>query len=74
MICNYLDHKIPTTTSYFNQVEFVKDRLGHDLRYAIDSSHITDTLNFNPSYDLKMGIEETINWYLGNQDWVKRKI
>ena len=74
IICAHLDKKLPKSTSYFQQVEFVTDRLGHDLRYAIDSSHITEVLDFNPSYDLDRGIEETIDWYLDNQAWVKGKI
>jgi dTDP-glucose 4,6-dehydratase len=74
MICEYLDKKLPAEESYFKQVQFVEDRLGHDLRYAIDSSHISKTLGFNAKYDLKNGIEETIDWYLENQDWVKDKV
>jgi dTDP-glucose 4,6-dehydratase len=74
IICSHLDKKLPKSTPYFQLVEFVTDRLGHDLRYAIDSSHITEVLDFNPSYDLDRGIEETIDWYLDNQTWVKGKI
>ncbi|HCK03470.1 MAG TPA: dTDP-glucose 4,6-dehydratase [Methylophilaceae bacterium] len=74
MICEYLDKKVPKEESYFKQVIFIEDRLGHDLRYAIDSSYISKTLGFNAEYDLKSGIEETIDWYLDNQDWVKDKI
>tara|TARA_B100000787_G_C16165093_1_gene283454 strand:- start:86 stop:1096 length:1011 start_codon:yes stop_codon:yes gene_type:complete len=74
VICEYLDKKLPKEESYFKQVQFVEDRLGHDLRYAIDSSHISKTLGFNAKYDLKNGIEETIDWYLENQDWVTDKV
>ena len=74
MICGYLDEKLPKKESYFKQVSFVEDRLGHDLRYAIDSSYISKTLGFNAKYELKIGIEETIDWYLDNQDWVKDKV
>ncbi|MDA9634237.1 dTDP-glucose 4,6-dehydratase [Pseudomonadota bacterium] len=73
MICDYLDEVRPKEVSYFNQVEFVKDRLGHDLRYAINSSHISETLGFNPKYDIISGIKETVDWYLQNNNWVIQK-
>jgi len=74
IICNHLDKKVPKETSYFEQVTFVTDRLGHDLRYAINSSYISETLGFNPMYDLEKGIEETVDWYLDNAAWVRNKI
>lgn len=73
MICNYLDEVRPKEVSYFDQVEFVKDRLGHDLRYAINSSHISETLGFNPKLDIISGIKETVDWYLQNNNWVVKK-
>lgn len=51
-------------------IEFVSDRLGHDRRYAIDSSKITRELGWTPKYTFETGIVETINWYLDNQDWM----
>ncbi len=48
----------------------VKDRLGHDKRYAIDNTKITSELGWSPSYTFEDGIVETINWYLENQDWL----
>ena len=74
LICNYLDNKVPKENSYFQQVEFVDDRLGHDLRYVINSKHISSTLNFKASYNLQDGIKETIEWYLKNTEWVRNKI
>jgi len=74
LICNYLDKKVPKNNPYFEQVQFVDDRLGHDLRYAINSEYISSTLNFKPSYNLKQGIGETIEWYLKNTQWVRSKI
>ena len=50
-------------------IEFVTDRLGHDRRYAIDSSKIQDELGWTPDYTFEVGIKETIQWYLDNQDW-----
>ena len=52
-------------------ITYVKDRLGHDRRYAIDNSKITSELGWSPSYTFEDGIESTINWYLNNQDWMQ---
>ncbi|OWT33398.1 dTDP-glucose 4,6-dehydratase [Methanobrevibacter sp. 87.7] len=53
-------------------IKFVSDRLGHDRRYAIDSSKIRKELGWKPKYNFETGIVETINWYLNNQDWIKK--
>ena len=53
-------------------IEFVKDRLGHDRRYAIDSSKIQSDLGWKPKYTFEVGIKETIQWYLDNQDWISQ--
>lgn len=50
-------------------IEFVEDRKGHDLRYAIDSSYITDTLGWKPMTKFNDGISKTINWYIENKHW-----
>ncbi|MBU4535573.1 MAG: dTDP-glucose 4,6-dehydratase [Euryarchaeota archaeon] len=50
-------------------IEFVKDRLGHDRRYAIDAAKIKNDLGWEPSYNFSEGIKETIDWYLENRDW-----
>lgn len=52
-------------------IEFVTDRKGHDLRYAIDSSKIERELGWKRSYDFSNGIKDTIKWYLDNQEWIK---
>lgn len=51
-------------------IEFVEDRKGHDLRYAIDSSKAEKELGWNRTYNFEDGIKETIDWYLEHQDWV----
>ena len=51
-------------------IEFVADRKGHDLRYAIDSSKVEKELGWERTYTFEDGIKETIDWYLNNQDWV----
>ena len=53
-------------------IKFVKDRLGHDRRYAIDSTKITEELGWKPKYTFETGIVETIHWYLDNQDWMDK--
>ena len=53
-------------------IQYVKDRPGHDRRYAIDNTKIMTELGWEPSYTFKQGIHETIYWYLENQAWMKR--
>ncbi|MEW9673283.1 dTDP-glucose 4,6-dehydratase [Ammoniphilus sp. 3BR4] len=53
-------------------IQFVTDRLGHDKRYAIDPTKIMTELGWKPQYTFDTGIEETIQWYLDNQEWWKR--
>ncbi|MEK7250623.1 MAG: dTDP-glucose 4,6-dehydratase [Bacteroidota bacterium] len=53
-------------------ISFVKDRLGHDRRYAINATRIKNELDWSPSYTFEVGIEETVQWYLNNQLWWKR--
>ncbi len=52
-------------------IKFVKDRPGHDRRYAIDNAKITTQLGWEPTYSFEQGIEETIKWYLDNRQWVE---
>ena len=51
-------------------IHFVRDRPGHDLRYAVDPGKITRELGWEPLYDFERGIRETLNWYLNNRDWI----
>ena len=55
-------------------ITFVKDRLGHDQRYAIDPAKITDELGWKPETDFETGIVKTVRWYLDNQAWVEQII
>jgi dTDP-glucose 4,6-dehydratase len=55
-------------------ITYVTDRLGHDLRYAIDASKIKKDLGWQPRYTFEKGITETIGWYLNNKDWWQRII
>ena len=55
-----------------DQIEFVKDRLGHDRRYAIDWSKIKTELSWEPKFDLDKGLDLTIDWYKKNEDWWRK--
>ncbi len=51
-------------------ISFVKDRAGHDLRYAIDSSKLQKELGWKPSLQFEEGLEKTVDWYLANEEWL----
>lgn len=72
-ICSVLDKLRPRDDrkSYADQITFVKDRPGHDRRYAIDASKIEQELGWRPAETFDTGIRKTIQWYLDNSDWVK---
>ncbi|MEO0371403.1 MAG: dTDP-glucose 4,6-dehydratase [Pseudomonadota bacterium] len=69
MICDLLDAKRPAVTSYRDQITFVTDRPGHDLRYAIDATRIATELGWQPSVTLEQGLDKTVDWYLANEAW-----
>ena len=71
-ICDRLDALAPGKSSYGEQIQFVKDRPGHDRRYAIDSSKIQGELGWRPAHPFETGIEKTIQWYLDNRAWCER--
>lgn len=69
-ICSILNEKKPSSDGgYENLIEFVKDRPGHDMRYAIDSSKIKSELGWEPSESFASGLEKTIDWYMNNAWW-----
>ena len=53
-------------------ITFVKDRPGHDLRYAIDATKINKELDWKPSVTFEEGLDQTIDWYLANQEWLRQ--
>lgn len=73
-ICQLLDKIKPRSDgkSYEQQISFVTDRLGHDLRYAIDDTKAEKDLGFKQANNFESGIKNTIEWYLNNQDWCQR--
>lgn len=72
-ICEILDKIKPrqNNLSYKSLITFVKDRFGHDFRYAMNPSKIEKELGWKPKYSFEKGILETVKWYINNQDWVK---
>jgi dTDP-glucose 4,6-dehydratase len=71
VICRVMDKKLNRAEGESEQlITFVKDRAGHDLRYAIDATKLKNELGWEPSLQFEEGIEKTIDWYLENKDWL----
>jgi dTDP-glucose 4,6-dehydratase len=73
LLCRVMDEKLdraPGTSE--GLITFVKDRAGHDLRYAIDSSRIQEELGWKPSFTFEEGLINTVDWYLEHQEWMNR--
>ena len=72
-LCDVIDELQPRADgrSYATQITFVKDRPGHDRRYAIDARKIEQELGWKPKETFETGIRKTVQWYLANQDWVE---
>lgn len=68
-ICALLDEKRPGNRPYSEQITFVTDRPGHDLRYAIDPTRIREELGWRPLVTLDQGLSRTVDWFLANEDW-----
>jgi dTDP-glucose 4,6-dehydratase len=71
-LCALLDELQPRADgqSYTSQITFVKDRAGHDRRYAIDARKIEQELGWRPLETFETGLRKTVAWYLANGDWV----
>ena len=71
VLCQLMDNKLGRDLGTSVQlIAYVKDRPGHDLRYAIDASKINKELGWSPSVTFEQGLEKTIDWYLSNEDWL----
>lgn len=72
LLCKIMDRKLgrPDGTNE-KLITFVKDRAGHDLRYAIDSTKLQNELGWKPSLQFEEGLEKTVDWYLANEEWLK---
>lgn len=72
LLCKIMDSKLGREEGTSEKlITYVKDRPGHDLRYAIDASKINKELGWKPSVTFEQGLEKTIDWYLSNGDWLK---
>lgn len=72
LLCKQMDAKLGREEGESEQlITYVKDRPGHDLRYAIDASKINKELGWKPSVTFEQGLEKTIDWYLANEEWLK---
>lgn len=72
LLCSLMDEKLGRLKGESESlITFVKDRPGHDLRYAIDASKINNELGWKPSVTFKEGLKLTIEWYLSNEEWLK---
>ena len=70
MLCAILDEIRPDPAgSYTRLITYVKDRPGHDMRYAIDAAKVQRELGWKPSVTLEEGLRQTVQWYLDNEDW-----
>jgi dTDP-glucose 4,6-dehydratase len=75
-LCGILDElkPKPDRTKYRSQITYVKDRPGHDRRYAIDATKLEKELGWRPQETFETGIRKTVEWYLNNQDWVSHVV
>jgi dTDP-glucose 4,6-dehydratase len=72
LVCHIMDKKLGREEGTSAKlITYVKDRPGHDLRYAIDPSKVIAETGWRPEVSFEVGIEKTIDWYLANQDWLK---
>ena len=69
-ICSVLQQEVPSDLDYEGLISYVKDRPGHDRRYAIDTRKIEGELGWAPKENFESGIRKTIRWYLENMAWV----
>ena len=73
-ICKYLNKIKPAKIDYLDLIKFVKDRPGHDFRYAINNSKVKEHTGWLPSISFNEGIEDTVNWYIENKNWWLGKV
>ena len=72
LLCRLMDDKLGRPEGSSEKlITYVKDRPGHDLRYAIDANKINKELGWEPSVTFEQGLEQTIDWYLDNEEWLK---
>ena len=71
LLCKIMDEKLGKESGSSEKlITFVKDRAGHDLRYAIDPTKLKTELGWEPSLTFELGLPKTVDWYLDNEDWL----
>jgi len=75
LLCSIMDRKLNRPAGESAKlITFVQDRQGHDLRYAIDASKISQELGWKPSLQFEEGLEKTVDWYLNNEEWINHVV
>ena len=78
LICDALEvsgaDKPAGVKNYHDLIEFVSDRAGHDLRYAIDTTKIRKELAWRPEHQFKIGLRKTVDWYINNKAWWQQTV
>ena len=75
LLCDQMDQKLGREEGESKKlITYIKDRPGHDLRYAIDATKINEKLGWKPSVTFKQGLSKTIDWYLENTEWMERVV
>ena len=75
LLCNIMDKKLNRVSGESAKlITYVKDRAGHDLRYAIDSTKLQNELGWKPSLQFEEGLERTVDWYLNNREWLSNVV
>jgi dTDP-glucose 4,6-dehydratase len=72
LLCHIMDKKLGNAEgTSASLITYVKDRPGHDLRYAIDASKVISEVGWRPEVSFEAGLEKTVDWFLANQEWLK---
>lgn len=75
LLCEIMDKKLGRKEGTSAQlIQYIEDRAGHDLRYAIDPSHLEASLGWQPSITFEEGLAATVDWYLANETWVQNRL
>ena len=70
LICEILDKKLKPKKSFKSNIKFVADRPGHDIHYGINPSKLLNNYPWRPKLNIEQGIEQTVSWYLNNEEWL----
>ena len=73
-VCLILDKKLKPYNSFLDLISYVKDRPGHDKRYALDIRKIKKDIKWSPKYPYLKALKLTVDWYIHNEEWYKEKL